>query len=172
MERRRGAERRVEHISDGHRVEERRSWLAPLVVERGERVRERGSLLEEECALVFVEFQLGGVERHHVDRDAAGEEFLRGGDVAVDVVFGLRAVIGRVALVAVAFADGAAHDDDAIEFFECGGVAVDGGADVGERADGDEGDVAGIFFDLVEEEVDGLRMRFLRDVAAFCPGAG
>ncbi len=54
-------------------------------------------------------------------------------------------------------------------FLNVDGIAVDGGADVGEWADGDERDVAGIFFDLVEEEIDGLRVGFLRDVAGFGP---
>ena len=125
--------------------------------------------LKRSARIVFVELQLRGIERHHVDGNTAGEEFLRGGDVAVDVVFRLRAVVGRVAEVAVAFADRAAHDDDAIEFLEGGRIAIDGGADVGERTDGDERDVAGIFADLVEEEIDGLRVGFWRDGAAFCP---
>ena len=51
--------------------------------------------------------------------------------------------------------DGAAHDDDALEESEGGGVAVDGRTDVEEWADGDEGDFVRVGAGGVEDEGSG-----------------
>ena len=158
----------LQNVGDGHHVEQRRRLLAPLVIEDGQRVGQRSSLPEKERAHFFVELQLRRIEGHHENGNTAGEEFLRGGDVAINVVFRLRAAVGRVAEVAVAFADRAAHQHDAIEFLKCGGIATDRGAYVGEWTDGDKDDVARIFADLIEEEINGLRVGF--HWSAFCPG--
>jgi len=48
---------------------------------------------------------------------------------------------------------------------EGGGIAVDEGANVDERADGDEGDLAGIAANLVENEIHGGRMRSAGEAA-------
>jgi len=93
---------------------------------------------------------LGGVERHEVDGDAGGEEFAQRGGVVADVPLG--GGPGGFGVVVVAMGDGAAHDDDALEEAEGCGVAVDGGADVHEWADGDEGDFVGVGAGGVEDE--------------------
>ena len=41
-----GANLRVQDVGERHGIEERRSWLAPLVIEQSESVGERSSLLE------------------------------------------------------------------------------------------------------------------------------
>jgi hypothetical protein len=162
-----GAEGGIDQEGDGHGIEEGGRFLAPLVVEEGESVGERGALAEEEGALDLVELELGGVEGHDVEGDASGEEFPGGGDVVEDVPFGLRGRGRAEAEVAVAALDGAAHQDDAPELSESGGVFVDGGADVHQRADGDEGDLAGVAANLVEKEGDGVGVGGLGEMAGF-----
>src|SRR6267143_3323506 len=49
------AEAGIHEKGDGHRIEEGRCFLAPLVVEQSEGVGERGALAEEEGALNLVE---------------------------------------------------------------------------------------------------------------------
>ena len=155
-----GAEGRVEKGGDDEWVEENRGELTPLGVEQGEVVGERGAVGEEGCAAEFVKGELGGVERVDGEEDAAGEEFLCAGDAVADVPLGVgrgwrgggRVGEGR----AVAAADGAAHEDDLLEEFEGGGVAIDGGLDGGERAEGDEGDLVWMGFDGVEQEGDAV----------------
>lgn len=118
-------------------------------------VGEGGAEGGEQVALGLIEADLRGVERHHVDVDAGVEELLRGGGVHGDVVFGVRRSGGDEAVVLVITAiDRAAHQDDSFQLAEGRGVAVDGGADVGEGADSDEGKFAGVLFDLVEQQGD------------------
>ncbi len=136
-------------------------------VEEGEGVGDGSALAEEEGALDLVELELGGVQGHDEEGDSGGEEFLGGGDVVQDIPFGLRRRGRAEAEVAVAAVDGAAHEDDALEFAEGGGVLVDSGADVHQGADGDESDLAGVAADLVEEEGDGVRVGELGKVAGF-----
>ncbi len=162
-----GAEGGIDEEGDGHGVEEGGGFLAPLVVEEGEGVGDGGALAEEEGALNFVELELGGVQGHDEEGDSGGEEFLGGGNIVQDVPFGLRGLGWAKAEVAVAALDGAAHHDDALEFAEGGGVLVDGGANVHQGADGDEGDLAGVASDLVEEEGDGVRVGELGEAAGF-----
>ncbi len=146
----------------------------PEVVELGEGVGEVGVGVEEEVAAGLVELDLGGVERRDEERDAGGEEGLGGGDVHLDVVFGFGAVAGVVAEVVVAAADRAAHDDDALEQPEGGGVLLDDGSDVGEGAESDEGDLVGVLLYLVEQEGDCVGVRLVGDAGPLClrRGAG
>ena len=162
-----GAERGIDEEGDGHRVEKGGRLLAPLVVEQSEGVGERRALAEEEGALDFVELELGGVEGHDEKRHAGGKQFLGGRNVVQDVPFGLRGRGRAEAEVAVTALDGAAHHNDALELAEGGGVFVDGGTDVHQRADGDERDLAGVAPDLVEEEGDGVGVRRLGEAAGF-----
>ena len=162
-----GAEGGIDEEGDGHGVEEGRRFLAPLVVEESEGVGERGALAEEEGAVDLVELQLGGVEGHDEKGHSCGEEFLGGGNVVEDVPFGLRGRGRAETEVAVAATDSASHQDDAFEFAESGEIFVDGGADIHQWADGDEGDLARVAADLVEEEGDGVGMRRLGEVAGF-----
>ena len=148
----------IDEEGDGHRVEERRRLLAPLVVEERERVCERSALAEEECALNFVELELGSVEGHDEEWHASGEQFLGGRNVIEDVPLRLRRCGRAEAEIAVPALDGAAHQNDALELAERGGVFVDGGADVHQRADSDQRDLARVAADLVEEEGDGVGM--------------
>ena len=90
-----------------------------------------------------------------------------GRNVVQDVPFGLWRRRRAETEVAIAAVDGAAHQDNALEFAEGGGIFVDGGADVHQWADGDEGDLAGVAADLVEEKGDGVGMRRLGEVAGF-----
>src|SRR5579883_616977 len=141
------AELRLNGVSDGHDVEEGWSELAPLVIESGESLGKRRSSGEEQRALHFVELQLGGIERHHENGDAAREELLRRGNVTEDVVFGLGAAVGSVTKISIVAVDRTAHEYDALELAETGGVFLDGRAKVGERTNGDKRDFAGIFAD-------------------------
>lgn len=162
-----GAESGIDEEGDRHGIEESGRLLAPLVVEQGEGVGERRALAKEKGALDFVELELRGVEGHDEERDAGGEEFLGGGDVVQDVPFGLRRRWRTETEVAVAAMDGAAHQDDALELAEGGGIFVDGGTDVHQRTDGDERYLAGIAADLVEEKGDGVWVRRLGEMAGF-----
>jgi len=132
-----GAEAGIHEEGDGHGVEQGWCFLAPLVVEESEGVGERCALAEEEGALDLVELQLGGVEGHDIEGHSRGEEFLGGRNVIQDVPFRLRGLGRSKAELAVPALDGAAHDDDALELSEGGGIFVDGGAHVHQRADGD-----------------------------------
>src|SRR6266700_309298 len=114
------------------------------MIEESKGVGERRALAEEEGALDFVELELGGVEGHNEERHASGEELLGGRNVIEDVPFGLQWRRGAEAEVAIAALDGAAHHNDALELAEGGGVVVDGGTHVHQRADGDERDLAGV----------------------------
>src|SRR5882724_4794803 len=153
-----GAERGIDEEGDGHGIEKSGRLLAPLVVKEGEGVGERRALAEEVGALDFVELELGGVEGHDEERHAGGKQFLGGRNVVQDVPFGLRRCRRAKTEVAATALDGAAHQDDALEFAERSGVFVDGGADVHQWADGYEGNLAGATADLVEEEGIGIRV--------------
>src|SRR5260221_6805103 len=113
---------RLNDVSHGHDVEEGGGGIAvganPLKVERSESVGERRAGGEEHRALVFIQEKLGGVERHHENGHAAGEELLRGGDVAINVVFRLRAAVDAVTEIAVTAANGTSHQDNPIELAE------------------------------------------------------
>ena len=152
----------INDIGHGHDVEQGWSGIAvgenPLKVQRGECVGERRAGGKEQRSLVFIQEQLGGVERHHEDRNATGKKLLRGGDVAINVVLGLRAVVDAVAEIAVAAFDGAAHQHDALEFAESCQVFVNRFAQIGERADGYERDFAGEFGGLLEKKFCGFGM--------------
>ena len=72
--------------------------------------------------------------------------------IAVDVPFRLRGAV----LIAVAAVNAAAHQDHALDLLECGGVLADGGGQVSFRADGDDGDLAGMLADLAENELHSI----------------
>src|SRR5204863_10031972 len=124
-------------------------------------------LAEEEAALDLVEFQLCGVEGHNEEGHALGEEFLGGRNVIEDVPFGLRGLGRSEAEVAVAALDGAAHDNDALELSKGSLVLVDGGSDIHQRADGDQGDLTRVAANLFQKEGDGIRVYRFGEVAAF-----
>src|SRR5260370_5235264 len=166
-----GAESGIDEESDGHGIEERGRLLTPLVVEKGECVGDRGALAEKEGALDFVELELGGVERHDEERHTRGEEFLGGRNVVEDVPFGLRGRGRAETEVAVTALDAAAHHNDALELTKGGGGLVDGGANVHQRADGDQCDLAGVAENLLEEEGDGVGVRRLGEMAGFSVAA-
>ncbi len=161
------AEGGIDEEGDGHGVEEGGGFLAPLVVEECEGVGDGSALAEEEGALDLVELELGGVQGHDEEGDAGTEEFLGGGNVIQDVPFRLRRRRWAEAEVAVAAVNRAAHENDALEFAEGGGILVDGGADVHQGADGDENDLAWVTADLVEEESCGVGVGGLGEVAGF-----
>jgi hypothetical protein len=160
------AESGIDDEGDGHGVEERGGFLAPLVVEQGEGIGDGGALAEEEGALDLVHFQLRGVERHDKEGYARGKELLSRGDVIEDVPFRLRALQRAVAEVAVAALDGAAHQNNALELSKGRWVFVYGGADVQQGSDGDQGNLIWVTVDLFEKESDSIGMRGLREVAA------
>ncbi len=162
-----GAEAGIDKEGNGHGVKEGGRFLAPLVIEQREGIGERGALAEEKGALDLVQLQLGGVERHDEERHSGSEELLCGGNVIQDVPFGLRGVGRRVAQIAVAALDGAAHQKHALELAKGGRVLVDGGADIHQGADGDQGDLARVATNLLQDETDSVGMRWLRSVAAF-----
>ena len=149
-----GADGGVEEPGDGHGIEEGGGELAPLGVEQGEVVGVGIACAEELGAFDLFELELGCVEREDVDGDAGGEEFVGGGDVVEDVPLRGGRLGGAVLGFAVAAADRAAHDDDLLEAAEEGWVTVDEGADVGEGADGEEGDLVRVARDLFREEVE------------------
>ena len=154
-----GAEGWVEEGGDDEGVVEDGGLLAPLGVEEGEVVGEGGAVAEEGGAAEFVEGEAGGVEGVEGEGDAGGEELLGAGDAVADVPLGVwrRGWGGGVGEGwAVAAVDGAAHEDDLFEEAEGGGVAVDGGLDGGEGAEGDEGDLVGVGADGVEQEGDAV----------------
>src|SRR5580658_4654754 len=154
-----GANFWIEDKSDGHGVEERGSLLAPLVIEQRQRVRKRSSLLEEISAFGLVELQLGRVKRHDVQLHPGKKEFLGGGNVIEDVPLRVGAAFGTEPQLAVATFDGAAHHDHAFEFEESCRVFVDQRANVHQRADGDQRDLAGITANLLEDEIRGAGMK-------------
>src|SRR5205814_7529087 len=162
-----GAEGGIDKEGDGHGIEEGGRLLAPLVIEDGEGIGQRSALAEEEGALDLVKLALGGVEGHDEEGHTCGEEFLRGGNVIEDVPLGLRWRGRAEAKVAIAALDGAAHHDDALELAEGGGILIDGGADVHERADGQERDLTRVAANLVEEAGDRVGMGRLGKTVVF-----
>src|SRR6266853_931197 len=162
-----GAKSGTDQEGDGHGIEQSRRLLAPLMIEKSERIGERSALAEEEGALDFVELELGGVERHDEEGHAGGEEFLGRGNVIQDVPLGFRGLGWAESDVTVAALDGAAHHNDALEFSEGGRGFVDGGTDVHERTDGNQRDLGGVAADLVKQEGDGIGMRRLGVVTGF-----
>ena len=62
--------------------------------------------------------------------DSGGEEGLRSGDVHFNVVFGLGAMRGQVATIAISAMDGAAHDEDAIQLMEGRGILLNERVDI------------------------------------------
>ena len=154
-----GTEGGIDQEGDSHGIEKGGRLLAPLMVEDGEGVGQRSSLAEEVGALDLVKLELRSVEGHDEEGHACDEEFLCRGDVVENVPFGLRWRGRAEPEVAVAALDGTAHHNDALELVERGGILVDGGADVHQRADGEERDLAGVAADLIKKEDDGVRMR-------------
>ena len=154
-----GANVGIEEEGDGHGIEERGSLLAPFVIEDDQGVGERGALAEEIGALRFIEFELGGIERHDVKRDMGEKEILRCWNVVDDVPFGARGRAWAKAEFAVTAMNGAAHDDDALELQKSLRIFFDESANVDERTDADESDLAGVALDLVENEVHRGRVR-------------
>src|SRR5260370_29956272 len=145
------AEAGIHEEGDGHGIEKCGRLLAPLVIEKSEGVGERGALTKEERALDLIHFQLSGVEGHDEEGHPRTKKLLGGRNVIEDVPFGLRAFGRTEAEVAVAALDAATHDDDALEISEVGGILVESGTDVHERADGDERDLAMVATNLFEE---------------------
>lgn len=162
-----GAESGVDQEGYSHGIEKRGGFLAPLVVEERESVSDRSSLAKEEGAFDLVHLQLSRVERHDEEGDSGSEEFLGGGDVVEDVPLRLRRRGRPIAEVAVTALDRATHHDDTLEFPEGGGVLVDGGADVHQRTDGDQRDLARVVADLIEDETYGIGVGRLGEVAGF-----
>ena len=60
----------------------------------------------------------------------------------------------------------AAHDHHPFQLAESGRILIDHRADIGQRPDGDQGDLAGIFARLVQDEIHRRRMRSARERAA------
>ncbi len=83
---------------------------------------------------------------------------MRGGDVAINVVFRLRAAVDAVTEIAVTAANGTSHQDNPIEFAEGCRVFVNRFTKIAERADGDDRDFAGEFGGLREKKFDGFGM--------------
>ncbi len=136
--------------------EGRRLWMAvgtclPLMVEQGQLVGKRRSVRKNGFPLGVFEMDLGRVERHHEDRYSRGKKRLRPGWIAIDIP--LR--IGWTALAigsVVPTIDTAAHQHNALELGEGCRILLDGLFHIAERADGDEGDCAGMLTNLVEQE--------------------
>src|SRR5258708_4682374 len=162
-----GAKSGTDQEGDGHGIEQSGRLLAPLMIEKSERIGERSGMTEGEGGVNFVELELGGVERHDEEGHAGGEKFPGRGNVIQDVPLGFRGLGWAESDVTVTALDGAAHHNDALEFAEGGRVFVDGGADVHERTDGDQRDLAGVAADLLKQEGDGIWMRRLGEAAGF-----
>src|SRR6266478_4544733 len=162
-----GAEAGIHKEGDGHWVEKGRCFLAPLVIEQSEDIGERVALAEQKGALDLVQLQLRGVQRHDKERHSRGKELLGRRNVIHDIPFGLRPEGRRIAKIAVAALDGAAHHDHALELAKRGRVFVDDAADVHQGSDGDQGDLARVTVDLFQDEGDSIGMRWLRIVPAF-----
>jgi len=104
----------IDNEGEGHGIEKRGSLLVPFVVEESEGVGEGSSLAEEVGALGFIELELGGIERHDVERHGGGKKFPGGGDVVEDVPLDDGRRAGTNAGFDVATLDGAAHHDDTL----------------------------------------------------------
>src|SRR5205823_12802947 len=68
---------RFKNERDGHGIKQRRRFLAPLVIQQSERVRNRRALAKEEVAIRSVHFQLSGIEWHHEQRHARSKQYMR-----------------------------------------------------------------------------------------------
>jgi hypothetical protein len=84
------------------------------------------------------------VEADHGERNAGIEDDARGFGIHVEIEFGRGSD--------VAAAERATHDDDGFDQRGDRGVGFEDGGDVGERADGDDGNVAGIGTDDAANE--------------------
>src|SRR6266481_297883 len=162
-----GAKCRIDEEGDGHGIKERGRFLAPLVIENGKSVGDGRALTEEVSAFDLVKLELGGVEGHDEERHARSEELLSRGDVVEDVPFGLWGRGLAETDIAVTALDGAAHQDDALELAEAGGVFINGGADIHERSDSDQSDLAGVVANLIEEEGDSAGVGGFGEMAGF-----
>src|ERR1700730_1005928 len=118
-----------------------------------------GILRGFECADLFVtdEYFAGDVETDHGERNAGIEDDARGFGIHVEIEFGGGSDS--------ASAERAAHDDDGVDQRGDGWVGLEEGGDVGERPDGDDGNLAGIRADDAADDFaggfrDGLEFRF------------
>jgi len=123
-------------------------------------------LSEEESALDLVELELGASSGMTKRGTPEAKSFWAERMSFRMFHSGSGAWVGR-SDVTVAALEGAAHHNDALEFAEGGRVFVDGGADVHERTDGDQRDLAGVAADLLKQEGDGIWMRRLGEAAGF-----
>src|SRR5215469_15280046 len=84
---------RPDRIPYRHDIEQRGRLLPrtirPLVIENGQRIRQRRSVTENPPALQLLQFNLRGIERHHVQRHARRKHFPRRVHIAEDVPFRL-----------------------------------------------------------------------------------
>src|SRR5439155_9814524 len=80
----------------------------------------------------------------------------RGRRVHRNVILRIRTVRRGILMVAVASVDGAAHQHHPLQLAERDGVAIDRCTDVGERSEGEEGDLSRVPVDLFKKKGDGL----------------
>jgi len=90
---------------------------------------------------------VGYVQANHGERNARIEDDARGFGIHVEIEFGGGSD--------VAAAEGAAHDDDGFDERGDGRIGFEDRGDVGERADGDDGNFAGIRTDDAADEFGG-----------------
>ncbi len=164
-----GAELGFEDGGGGDGVEEyRRGGVVPGMgtpfgIEGLERRGEGGVRGEKLLPVSAVQGYLGGVEGKEANGDAGGEDDLGAGRVLQDIPLGGgrsgACVGGEVSLT-----DGAAHEDDASELAHGGRVAVDGGGDVEERTDGQQGESIAVLMDGGQQRGDGVGMAARRKV--------
>src|ERR1700760_4725089 len=135
-----GADSGTQGVGDGHGVVEGGHLLVggepPFGGEDEESIGRGRTAGGDLGKLAIVEFPLGGIERHHEDGHAGGEELTGGARIHSNVVFGLRWWRLRSTRVAVTAMDRATHKHYTVEKAETGWVAVDGGPEIGKRTDG------------------------------------
>src|SRR5258708_34776578 len=102
----------------------------------------------EGADLFFADDDFGGyVQAHHCEWTAGIEDDARGFGIYVEIEFGGGSD--------VAAAEGAAHDDDGFDERGDGRIGFENRGDVGERADGDDGNFAGIRTDDAADKFSG-----------------
>src|SRR5271169_2735713 len=151
-----GDDRGIDHLRDGERIVHGEAGGATGLAQAVEIGAQDfsggladGILRGFEGAHLFVvdDDFAGDVEADHSERNSGIENDARGFRVDIDVEFGRRSD--------VAAAQRAAHDHDCFDERGDSGVGLEDSGDVGERADGDEGDFAGIRADDAADESAG-----------------
>ena len=130
----------------------------PLVIEQCHRVGQVGALCEQHPPPGLVQRDLRRIEWHDVERHPGSKHCLRRRDVHLDVVLG----VGRMIRAAVAAANRPAHDHDALQLPERSWIALDRGADVRRRSDGDQRDLARMLPNLSQQKINCRRMPPIR----------